>query len=414
LSSINSSPVSKPFVITAVVFLFVGSSIGAIWNMALYGISLPNHVSDAIPLHKIIQLDGFLSLLIMGVSYMIVPRFRNTTLQYPKLAYISYVLVISSISISLVEAIIESNLQFHSNILRISGILIFAFLIFNSLRTKPKLVPNADYFIMFAITIFLAVNFLKIAFVQFPQSSLAEIYLWLLFPLMMIFGIMHKTLPSFLGFIRPRKNAERLAIVSGGATCLIGIASIIIPGLEIIFNVFLSISAVSLSHALYIFGGFDKSEIKKLFSGEKKIRYKYIENITKIAFVFLFFGLIVSILNKADNTVFAFYDLSIHYVTIGFIGFSIFIYLPIMLPPIINKTIQFRKFNKLPIYFVISALIMRTIGDFVVLELEFGLNEWVFQYLFGLSGWLVVLALFVFAVMLHRSMDSFKSELKIM
>lgn len=383
--------------------------------MTLYGISLPNQVSDAIPLHKIIQLDGFLSLLIMGISYMIVPRFRNNTLQYPKLAYISYGLVISSISISLVEATVEGNFQFYSNVLRISGILIFAFLIFNSLKTKPKLVPNADYFIMFAITIFLAVNFLKIAFIQFPQSNLTEIYLWLLFPLMMIFGIMHKTLPSFLGFIRPRKNAEHLAVVSGGATCLVGITSIIIPGLEIIFNVFLLISTISLSYALFIFGGFDKSEIKKLFSGEKKIRYKYIESITKIAFVFLFCGLIVSILNKADNTVFAFYDLSIHYVTIGFIGFSIFIYLPIMLPPIINKTIQFRKFNKLPIYFVISALIIRTVGDFVVLELEFGLKkELIFQYLFGFSGWLVVLALFVFAVMLHKSMDSFKSELKIM
>ena len=168
-----------------------------------------------------------------------------------------------------------------------------------------------------------------------------------------------------------------------------------------------------MSFALFIFGGFDNTEIKNLFSGEKKIRYQFTEKITKIAYIFLIAGLGISVLLEFDSSVFAFYDLGIHFVTIGFIGFTILLYLPIMLPPIINKTIHFIKFNKIPIHLVIAALAMRTIGDFLIIEhAEMRGNE-MLNYVFGFSGWLVVAGLFAFVIMLHRSMDSFKSKLKV-
>ena len=43
------------------------------------------------------SINGFLTLLIMGVGYMIVPRFRNISLPFVKYAYLSFVLVLISL-----------------------------------------------------------------------------------------------------------------------------------------------------------------------------------------------------------------------------------------------------------------------------------------------------------------------------
>jgi cbb3-type cytochrome oxidase subunit 1 len=109
MSNINKSPVSKPFIVTAVVLLFVGSSIGSLWMMSLFGIELPSHLVNIIKFHKILQLDGFITLIIMGIGYMIVPRFRNISTPSPPLAYLSFLLVVSSIIISFHSVLIVNS-----------------------------------------------------------------------------------------------------------------------------------------------------------------------------------------------------------------------------------------------------------------------------------------------------------------
>jgi hypothetical protein len=39
-----------------------------------------NRLHGTFELHKMLQMDGVLTLLIMGIGYMIVPRFRNIQL----------------------------------------------------------------------------------------------------------------------------------------------------------------------------------------------------------------------------------------------------------------------------------------------------------------------------------------------
>mgnify|MGYP003587515800 CR=1 FL=1 len=66
---------SKPFLITAFIMLIIGSMIGSFWMMAIYGVILPTELISTIHLHKLLQFDGFITMIIMGIGYLIVPHF---------------------------------------------------------------------------------------------------------------------------------------------------------------------------------------------------------------------------------------------------------------------------------------------------------------------------------------------------
>jgi hypothetical protein len=139
-----SNNVSKPIVITSVIVLFIGSSIGCIWMMSIFGIELPRLLSKTIINHPPLQMNGFLTLLIMGIGYMIVPRFRNIPIPSLTLAYISFFFVTASLVLQLALPYVttyENGTTFRSvlMILRLSGLVIFAVLILSTLRVKPKL-----------------------------------------------------------------------------------------------------------------------------------------------------------------------------------------------------------------------------------------------------------------------------------
>jgi hypothetical protein len=246
-------------------------------------------------------------------------------------------------------------------------------------------------------------------------NSLTNIQLWLLFPVLMIFGIEYKTLPSFLGFIRPRKTSAIASLVFISICIIIGLVSVIdmnIPLLPIIFNVTLFVSALTFASAIYAFGGFDNREILRLIQGEKKARYNFTVIHVKVSFLFLFIGIAIAILFSIVGQYFVFYDLVIHSIAIGFIGLTMALYLPLMLPPIIGKIIHFTNFNKIPLLLIILSLSIRAVGDFVLAQLlSSSPSEYIrssslqiLKYSFGLSGWIIVLAILVFVIMIHKSM----------
>ncbi|HXG07449.1 MAG TPA: hypothetical protein VNI77_09020, partial [Nitrososphaera sp.] len=98
---------------------------------------------------------------------------------------------------------------------------------------------------------------------------------------------------------------------------------------------------------------------------------------------------------------FILYDLAIHYTTIGFIGITIALYLPLMLPPITGKMVHFKRFNHLPILLIITSLGIRTVGDYVIV---FSPGSIAGSYALMSTGWLVVAAMSAFVIMVHRSM----------
>jgi hypothetical protein len=193
-----------------------------------------------------------------------------------------------------------------------------------------------------------------------------------------------------------------------------------LPILQLIFNILFFTSVIAFSISIYAFGGFDNSDIMRLVSGEKKVRYDLTVLHVKISFSLLLFGIFVAILygitygEDREAYRFALYDLAIHTIAIGFIGITISLYLPLMLPPIIGKTIQFTNLSKLPLLLIVLSLGLRTFGD-IILAQGGSVPDFVSQFSspltykllylsLGLSGWLVVMALFVFVITLHKSM----------
>ncbi len=423
VNTINYSSISKPFVITAVILLFIGSSIGSIWMMSIFGVAtLPTWLQNTSELHKMLQIDGFLTLLIMGIGYMIIPRFRNIQLASSKLAYISFFLIIASLVMQSVQITDSSkNLLTWVMVLRISGISIFTLIILWTLRVRPKLLGLSDHFIFLCIVALMTVNVIDLSgYRYFFSSSLIRIQLWLLFPILMIFGIEYKTLPSFIGFIRPKKTLAIFSLVCISISLVAGLVHLIIGDrilpLSMIFNITLFTSALTFANSTYAFGGFDNSEILRLIKGEKKARYSFIVIHIKISFLFLFIGILMAFVSGIFHQFFAFYDLAIHNIAIGFIGLSITLYLPLMLPPITGKVIHFTSLRKIPLLLIIISLSVRAIADFITAQPFYAYSSTLamyehtspvrtLTYLFGLSGWLVVVAILVFVVMIHKSMN---------
>ena len=111
---------------------------------------------------------------------------------------------------------------------------------------------------------------------------------------------------------------------------------------------------------------------------------------------------------------FALYYLAIHTIAIGFIGITISLYLLMMLPPIIGKTVLFTSLNKIPLVLIVLSLGLRAFGD-IILAQGSSVPNFIYLYssfpilkilnlLLGLSGWLVLAAMVLFVITLHRSM----------
>lgn len=395
--------VSRPFIVAAVALAFAGTSVGSVWMMSLFGTSLPID-TRAFSLHRTLQVDGFLTMLIMGVGYMIVPRFRNCGLPSRKLAYASFVIVAASIAFSIMSAFAGNNLSIVASALRLAGVVIFAATVFWMARTKPRLLALADYFALVSVSVLVALSASRAAGYA-PADTLAEVQAWLLFPILMIFGVEYKTMPSFLGFIRPRKRLSRCTLVLAGASGALGVAAAYsgIAEIHTLFNVAFAACSALLSASLYIFGGFDNSEILRLISGEKKARYTYTVLYARISFLFLFVAIACSTLvSLGGEWSYVFHDLAIHYAAIGFVGITIALYLPLMLPPITGRQVHFAKFSRIPATLVVAALALRAAGDVAIVDRMSALPG---SIAFAVSGWIVVAVLAVFVVMIHRSMQ---------
>lgn len=178
-------------------------------------------------------------------------------------------------------------------------------------------------------------------------------------------------------------------------------------------------SVVTFVLSLYAFGGFNNSHIISTTQGEKKVRYNLTVLHIKISFLLLLLGIFVAIffdINHGQHYEvyrFALYDIAIHTIAIGFIGITISLYLPLMLPPIIGKAVQFTNLNKIPLLLIVLSLGLRTLGDVIIAQSN-SVPNFVSQFSslltlkilnlsLGLSGWLIVIAMVVFVITLHRT-----------
>lgn len=392
--------------------LIIGSALGSIWMMMIYGLVLPAELMSRVNLHVLVQFDGFLTLMIMGMGYLIVPRFRNISIPSIKIAYLSYVLMLLSIICSIsaswpgIPQMIHDFGSLLGDAFRLIAVGIFCFTLILILRVRPKLLRMADYFILMSVILFGTLTALH----SFNFNAVTNnILLWLMFPILMIFGVEYKTLPSFIGFIWPRKLQTLISATLLTLSLSFGIASIFHN--SIIFSTLFQFSflfgAICFAWAQNIFVGFDTSKIMQLSKGEKKARYKYTLFIAKLSFAILFVGIVLSITSIYLPSIFVVYDMWIHIIAIGFIGLTVALYLPLLLSPILGRTIRFTHFSKLPIWLVVISLGIRVVGDIFIQSIPY-YGEVSHQYLaiaLSLSGWLTLAAILYFMFMVHRSMN---------
>ena len=392
--------------------LIIGSALGSIWIMMIYGLKLPAELMSRVNLHVLLQFNGFLTLMIMGMGYLIVPRFRNIAIPSIKIAYVSYVFMLISIICSIVLSwpgvpqMIHDFGSFLADTFRVLAVGIFCFIIIWILRVRPKLLRMADYFIGMSVVLFGTLTVLH----SFNFNVITNnILLWLMFPILMIFGVEYKTLPSFIGFIWPRKLPSLISAALLTLSLCCGIASIFHHSilLSTLFQFSFLAGAICFAWAHNIFVGFDTSNIMQLSKGEKKARYKYTLFIAKLSFAFLFVGITLSITSIYLPNIFVIYDMWIHIIAIGFIGLTIALYLPLLLSPILGRTIRFTHFSKLPIWLILISLSVRVVGDIFIQTISYS-GEVSYQYLaisLSLSGWLIVAAILSFMFMVHRSIN---------
>jgi hypothetical protein len=398
-----------PIIISAIIFILVGSFIGTIWFAFILKVNIPLFNGSIFNLHRIFQLESGLTLLIMGIGFMIVPRFRNISIGSLTIIKISFLSIIISTflvivsTINIYESIINERILFISEIFRIFGVLLFVGKTIDTLKIRPKLLRTADYFVGFSSICLLIVSILNLF--KLNDNTLTDIEIQLLFPIIMIFGIEYKTLPSFLGFIRPRKKFGIVSLLFLIIAFILGITKFFINDyvvLPILFNLFMMFSSITFSISIYLYNNYENKKYILQSAIDKKERYLYTLYHTRISFYFLYVGLFLGILFYIFDKKFMFYDLSIHFIAIGFIGITIASYFPMMIAPIFGKPIIVKKINKIPSILIIFSLLTRTIG--MVYTSYFNSSGFSFlQSLTSISGFLILLAIIIFIALMYKS-----------
>jgi hypothetical protein len=172
--------------------------------------------------------------------------------------------------------------------------------------------------------------------------------------------------------------------------------------LPILFNLFMMFSSITFSISIYLYNNYENKKYILQSAIDKKERYLYTLYHTRISFYFLYVGLFLGILFYIFDKKFMFYDLSIHFIAIGFIGITIASYFPMMIAPIFGKPIIVKKINKIPLILIIFSLLTRTIG--MVYTSYFNSSGFSFlQSLTSISGFLILLAIIIFIALMYKS-----------
>jgi hypothetical protein len=406
---VKNNYIFLPIIIAAVIFILIGSFIGTIWFAFILKVNIPVFNGSVFNLHGIFQLESGLTLLIMGIGFMIVPRFRNVSIGSITIIKISFLSIILSTflvivsTINIYESVISQRIIFISEIFRIFGVLLFVGKIIDTLRIKPKLLRTADYFVGFSSMCLLIISALNLF--RLYDNTLTGIEIQLLFPIIMIFGIQYKTLPSFLGFIKPRKNFGILSLLSLITAFILGITKLFINDntvLPILFNLFLIFSSIMFSISIYLYNNYENKKYILQSAIDKKERYLYTLHHTRISFYFLYLGLFLGLLFYMFDKKIMFYDLSIHFIAIGFIGITIASYFPMMIAPILGKPIIVKKINKIPLILIIISLLTRTMG-MVYISYFNGNGFSILRSLTSISGFLILMAIIIFIILMYKS-----------
>ena len=412
----KSNNIVKPFIMAAIIFFLIGSFVGSLLFAFILKVNIPLINGSVFILHRIFLLESGLTILIMGIGFVIVPHFRNISIGSPAIIKISFISVIISTFLAIASTTnvseslpINENILFISEIFRVIGIFLFVGKIVDTLKIKPKLLRTADYFVRLSSMCILIISIFSL--LNLNDYTLTDIEVQLLFPLVMIFGIEYKILPSFLGFIRPRKKFGMLSLLlliaafSLGIVIKLGISDG--TELPILFNLFVIFASITFSISVYVYNNYENKKYILQSTADKNQRFLFTMHHTRVSFCFLYVGAVLGLLFYVFDENFVFYDLSVHFIAIGFIGVTIASYLPMMLAPILGKPIAVNGLYNIQLILIIVSLLTRSVGIVYVSYFDsYGFT--LLHSLTSMSGFLVLLAMAIFIVLMLKSIKSNK------
>jgi hypothetical protein len=225
----------RPFFKAGIVVVL---TLGAAWGaLLLLRIALSGAFGTA-TLHEInahghAQIFGWVGLFVMGFAYQAFPRFKHTSLAWPRLAHASlWLMATGLVARSVLEPLIESAAWLIvpavvASVLEVLAVGFFATVVLATWRRSGKPLAVYDGFILCAITWFVvqtvydAVYFTAtataadrpqlLALVATWQGPLREIQIHG-FALLMILGVSQRIFPYFFGLPAPRPRVALVAL----------------------------------------------------------------------------------------------------------------------------------------------------------------------------------------------------------
>ncbi|MBI2126167.1 MAG: hypothetical protein HYU02_02475 [Thaumarchaeota archaeon] len=374
----------------------LGTLIGALWLTAMSGFSLPFGLEVFFSKHPYLQLYGFVYLFIMGVSYNLIPRFKNKTISPKYAAYLALALFMTGIAVSFVSRLLGHLL------LLVAGIL-HLFIVANLVRKPEGNLAITEYYFL-ASAFFLPFSLAIMAMKEAQGNlgfSLEILHLSLLgFPALMIFGVELRTIHFRLAKLRKVESSVALIFLVL-ANALSGLSSIVAyESLTMISFVFSLIAGLLFLRSLQIFENLPAVIESRMTERDKK-RYVYFTRSIRFASLWLIVGIAAGLMTATSlvylqKVPFAFRDSFIHSLSVGFLGSTIVGYAPILLPSILSGHAPYKGLSLLPLYLLSVGNLIRMIGS-ISTEGQFA-GFWPT----ALAGPLILLAMAYFMLTVHR------------
>ena len=392
---------------TSIVLAFVGTSLGAFTLADLSGVS-ENLGQSLFPVHPYLQIFGFIAEFVIGVSYSLLPRFKTARVPHLGLGYVTYALVtfanvlfilqVAFPTYSITVGPVSDCFMTVASLLYASQIVSLALRHIGGFsETNPFMILSSISFVLISLSLLISQYFPNVDSEVFsPQIILLSL---VGFAGSMIYAVEIRSVSFRQSDYR--KSLARFAPNIQGAAIGITFFSIIFSSvylsvlgallfLSAALIVILAIRIFEFAHPLMYRPAMTKMHYSIL-------RYNEVGIIS--GSVWLLFGCSLgAILVASPSQIFFFRDSFIHSVAIGFIGSTITVFAPMLLPALLGRKAPVTGLSFGPILLLDAGILLRVGGDSTTL-LNSSPNLPIWE---SLSGALILGAMVWLLVLLPR------------
>ena len=412
------------FVSTGTLFGIYGTGVGSLMLASLSGFGFP--LSDiGFPSHPYAQIYGFIFEFIMGVAYILVPRFKGERLAKGSItaAYSSYMLVtFANVGFVILGYVSSYSLMVLSSFLFLAGTGIFAVqTTMLAFKRKGGFSQTNPLFVEASLSAFLSgIILASTSYTGFQARvdvfSQPMIYLNLLgFASSMIYAVQIRSVSFRQSDYRT--GAAHFTWITQGLAIILCFFAVVLPSQTLLLSsgVFYLAAAISASVSLKLFRMGHPLMYRPAMTETHYRITKYNDFAMITSFVWLFLALSLGVLmllgseekigltsglflwdsiHILDHSPFS-RDLFIHSIAIGFIGLSIICYAPMLLPGLLGRRGPTTGLSYYPMIILNLGMLFRGAGDVVAMSWSR------IPYWEAASGPLILLAMGSFLWMMH-------------